>query len=985
MGLMGIASPARSELALNLDASDTSTINGGTILDGQTVTSWGQAHGTTAGSGDLTASGAPKWYASGLNSRPSIRLDGVDDYFSATGFGSFINSDNWTVLFVADTNDAAQTNQTIFANPNGYTSTGGGLSLRYENTSWAWRAHHRDPSGGTSHDRLQFAFFDHDSDPGTAKKSGGLDEAALRGFATDGTDFFGYYNELTGSAQAPDPSSNTTLWNTSSALYIGTRSNLDRLFDGDISQIVAFDRQLTSTELKDVQQALSDKWGLGFNSGGNATAGFRLMAPFKHHPGLTAWYEFETGSGTNAVDTSSSNYDGVLTDGPTWTNDSTQGWCLSYDGVDDYVNVPDYDAAGTITISLWLKMDSQTSGGSVYRTILSNAPSNGEGIQLNALTSDTTGELRLLIGRDNGKMLAGEDNSMHEYLIGTLGTSGWHHVVLICDQNTGELTTYLDSTKTDHGSSNRHRNSAYQNLRIGGDAISSRRFKGLIDDVRIFDYAMTPADVDRLLGTGYNKAWHPTPKNNAASDGVTNVTLEWESGDLAATHDVYFGTNSTSVANADTNSSEYKGNQNATTYNAGTLSADTQYYWRIDEVSSDTQTVWTGDVWAMKTPFTTTRNYYVATTGDDEDPGTQSQPFATIAKAKEVTRGDAPYMGADIIINIAPGDYLIDETLTLAELDSGQNGFKVTYKSTGAPGSARLIGGQQLTGWTYEGSNIWKITVPNSQEFETLYESGARAIKAREPNLSTAYPNSFPLADNIYFISEDGSPQPSGSGTAWMKYYSADLDLTGMTIGQMKINIFPRGDKNWNRYHRPVDTIDAVNRIIEFGSININVDDEARYFLEDHYDFLDSPGEFYLDKSTSTLYYYPMEPRGNTDQLDDLDIVMPVVKDIFRLINAHHIVFEGLALEYTDYFLSDGYQSKLSFGNDHAMIYLVDSDYIEITDCHLKNAGRHAIVMLGGCSYNTVSGCWMEQLGFNGVAMSNEIVGTSKTLEYNTV
>jgi len=313
IGVMGSAGAAHAALALNLDASDTSVINGGTISNGQVVTSWGQTYGQTVLGGPLTATGTPVWNATGLNGLPTITLDGTGDYLSSNTFGSFIASDNWTVLFVAQTNDTAQANQTVFANPNGFTSAGGGLSLRYGDDVNGWRARFRDPSvGSTSQDSMPYPLVDDDANPGTADRSGGRGEVALRGFAADGTQFLGYYNN-----EVPQPTAlvglNTTLWDTGSELYIGTRSTLSWMFDGNVSQVVAFDQQLTGADLANVQQALSDKWSLGVNFGGSAAAGNLLLqqAPPQPPPPTLAQYEFEFGITSSTIQDVASRHDNL--------------------------------------------------------------------------------------------------------------------------------------------------------------------------------------------------------------------------------------------------------------------------------------------------------------------------------------------------------------------------------------------------------------------------------------------------------------------------------------------------------------------------------------------------------------------------------------------------------------------------------------------------------------------------------------------------
>jgi hypothetical protein len=96
------------------------------------------------------------------------------------------------------------------------------------------------------------------------------------------------------------------------------------------------------------------------------------------------------------------------------------------------------------------------------------------------------------------------------------------------------------------------------------------------------------------------KATGPNPSNGAG--GVSIVTdLSWTAGAAATSHDVYFGTDSTP------DSTEFKGNQTATTFDPGTLAYTTTYYWRIDEKNSIGTT--TGDVWSFTTAAEVTANF----------------------------------------------------------------------------------------------------------------------------------------------------------------------------------------------------------------------------------------------------------------------------------------------------------------------------------------------------------------------------------------
>jgi hypothetical protein len=83
---------------------------------------------------------------------------------------------------------------------------------------------------------------------------------------------------------------------------------------------------------------------------------------------------------------------------------------------------------------------------------------------------------------------------------------------------------------------------------------------------------------------------------------VTQVlNLTWTASGRAASHQVYFGTDKSSVANADTGSPQYKGGKDlgSESYDPGKLEWDTSYFWRIDEIT--TGATQKGMIWSFTT------------------------------------------------------------------------------------------------------------------------------------------------------------------------------------------------------------------------------------------------------------------------------------------------------------------------------------------------------------------------------------------------
>ncbi len=104
---------------------------------------------------------------------------------------------------------------------------------------------------------------------------------------------------------------------------------------------------------------------------------------------------------------------------------------------------------------------------------------------------------------------------------------------------------------------------------------------------RLDDFAVY-GDGPAALG----QASQPSPAHLATNVGL-NANLSWTTGSGAASHDIYFGTDSTP------DSTEFQSNQTSTTFDPGTLLAGTTYYWRVNERNASNTT--TGPVWRFTT------------------------------------------------------------------------------------------------------------------------------------------------------------------------------------------------------------------------------------------------------------------------------------------------------------------------------------------------------------------------------------------------
>ena len=137
---------------------------------------------------------------------------------------------------------------------------------------------------------------------------------------------------------------------------------------------------------------------------------------------------------------------------------------------------------------------------------------------------------------------------------------------------------------------------------IGSAPNGGNIFPGMIDDVRLYNKALTQEDIALVMRGDPKLAWVPSPADGSTPDVDNALPLSWSAGDEASSHEVYFGTDADAVENADTSDTTgvYRGRQNGTSFTPaeGVEWGAGPYYWRIDENNAD-GTVTKGRIWSF--------------------------------------------------------------------------------------------------------------------------------------------------------------------------------------------------------------------------------------------------------------------------------------------------------------------------------------------------------------------------------------------------
>ena len=204
--------------------------------------------------------------------------------------------------------------------------------------------------------------------------------------------------------------------------------------------------------------------------------------------GLVAAYNFNEGSGSAVTDRSGTGNNGTV-NGATWTAAGKNGGALSFDGLNDRVDVPDaasLDLTTGMTLSAWIR---PASASTEWRTvIMKERPSN---LAYALYGSGDRGAPEAWVTRTPPEVGVPASSAVPP--------ATWHHLAATYDR--ANLRIYLDGVQVGTPALTGSIGVSANPLRIGGNAIWGENFAGLIDDVRVFNRALTPAELTTIMNT----------------------------------------------------------------------------------------------------------------------------------------------------------------------------------------------------------------------------------------------------------------------------------------------------------------------------------------------------------------------------------------------------------------------------------------------------------------------------------------------------
>jgi hypothetical protein len=371
--------------------------------------------------------------------------------------------------------------------------------------------------------------------------------------------------------------------------------------------------------------------------------------------------------------------------------------------------------------------------------------------------------------------------------------------------------------------------------------------------------------------------------------------------------------------------------------------------------------------------------FYVAPHGSDANPGSEDRPFATLQRARDEIRqrkaaGAVPAGG--VTVELAGGVYELSRPVALTEEDSGAENAPIVYRAREGE-TVKIVGGREVTGWKQvtdpavlnrldeaARGRVWQadlkalgVTDLEGINRAGTYQSdpGLEVFFRDQPMTLARYPNSGYMY--IAGVQDADGVLKKGDVAASNGTFVCDDPRPARWASEKGIWLHGFWRRDWADLRIPLGSVDAANHTISLGlpsGRSMGLRTGQWFYAENALPELDSPGEWYLDRETASLYFWPPAP------LSSGKVVVSVVRDPFRLQDVSHVTFRGLVIE---------------AGRGSALVIRGGSN-VRVVGCILRNMGNWAVKVYGGARHGVV-GCDVYQTGQGGIHLEG---GDRKTL-----
>jgi len=353
---------------------------------------------------------------------------------------------------------------------------------------------------------------------------------------------------------------------------------------------------------------------------------------------------------------------------------------------------------------------------------------------------------------------------------------------------------------------------------------------------------------------------------------------------------------------------------------------------------------------------------YLSEAGNDANMGTARSPIRTFPRLQERLKELSASTTLGAITVRLSGTLHPESTVALGPEASG-----VRFV-----GPATISGGVELRNWkpeTFLGRKVWATKVPSGLSFRELFVVGSNQRLPRTRLPKTGF---YDLAG---FTNDADKNAAWNVGQDAMHYQGSDLRAGWRNLSDVEVV----AHHFWVTSRLPIASIDEATQTVRFGKrsvfklANDHTSGAAAYAVENVAEALDTPGQWYLDQPTSTLYYLPRP----SDRIDRFVAVAPGLPTLIQISGARRTRFEGVTFSHAEWTLpADTAGDVQAAFRVPGAVQIADCEGVLLDRCTVEGVGTYGIEITGKSTGCRIERSTLRDLGAGGVKIGDGTSGT---------
>lgn len=382
--------------------------------------------------------------------------------------------------------------------------------------------------------------------------------------------------------------------------------------------------------------------------------------------------------------------------------------------------------------------------------------------------------------------------------------------------------------------------------------------------------------------------------------------------------------------------------------------------------------------------------FYVSPSGNDGWSGRLARPnrlrtdgpFATIGRARDSVRllKARRQLTQPVIIYVRGGRYFLSEPIVFTPEDSGTFEAPITYAAYRGE-TPVFSGGRLITHWKASGRGLYAALLPDVPEgrwnFRQLFVNSERRYRARIPDRGFLQVAALPGVD------PNGKYNTPANN---FRFKPGDLSARWTNLTDVEVVML----HFWVDTHLPIARINEATRMVNFARSSRRRFTEgfrggnARYYVDNVYEGLDWPGEWYLNRKTGALSYLPR--RG--EDMRRADVIAPRLSTLVRFDGrpeentfVEYINLRGLTFSHNEWELPPNDAGDVTAAYEvPAAVVARGLRHSRIEDSTFKNLGTYAIELGDGSTDNRINGNEIAHMGAGGIKISGGDANSSDAI-----